>query len=70
MSFQYERAKAHGQMGRAAWFDRHRKIQMRAYHLFSIRRMVWSEGHMWLLIVGPWAIAWGHTPNKAGRGQA
>lgn len=70
MTIEIKTAKGHGQMGGAAYFDRHRKTQMRAYHVVSLRRMVCSGGHLWLLIIGPFAIAWGHTPNQGRRGKA
>jgi len=70
MSLEFKTAKGHGQMGGAAWFDRHRKTRMRAYHVFSIRRMVCADGHLWVVIIGPYAIAWGHTVNKGRRGRS
>jgi len=60
-------AKGHGQMGGAVWFDRHRKTRMRAYHLFSVRRMVCADGHLWVVTAGRFAIAFGHTKNRGRR---
>ncbi len=67
MSIEFKAARGHGQMGGACWFDRHRKIRMRSYHVFSIRRLVCADGHLWVVILGRYAIAFGHTMNKGRR---
>ena len=65
MSLQCSMAKGHG--GPRVWYDRHRKSKSRMYHLFSVRRMVFAEGALWVVIVGPLCIYFGFKPRKGAR---
>jgi hypothetical protein len=61
--------KAHSRGGRASYYDRLRdregKQKERMYHAFSLSLVVFPTGEsFWRLIVGPWAIAFGHKFKK------
>lgn len=71
MNIVFRKADGHG--GKKVWYDRCRSKstgqRWRHYHVIELSRIVCSDGSLWRLIIGPWAIAFRFRGTKGGRGK-